>query len=368
MPSGIREVAGAALERYGLRGSRQAPLRLGGFKQVIRVSTPRRGEFVLSLYGLPPAQNGATASDPRAATSTSLRSPVVLRSQMAWLSTLARDTDLLVPEPVPTVDGALVARVGEEGTPRVRHSTLVRWVPGGSGRGEPSEADLRAAGSFAAGMHARAERYVAPEGAMFPRWDWDWPFGRSAPVWVEGPAFYSEDEMRVLREASRRVRGCLGELGYGGEAFGLVHRDLTLANLVFSGDVAGAVDFDLCGSAHYLLDLAVLRRSLGLLPADRRETLWAALLDAYERERPLPARVHTRLDRYLLAFDVMQKVAAVNRGLVLLGSGGPAAARAAKRGPGFLRNSLAWLRTHIGHLAALPYSAGALNELPRVLG
>lgn len=373
MSPGILEAVRAALAQYGLKDARLTPLRPGGFKHVIRVSDPQQGDFVLNLYGLPPAHGATPASDPRAATETSLRAPAVLRSQMAWLSALARGTDLLVPEPVATSGGALVARVGEEGTPRVRHSTLVRWVPGDHKRRKPSDADLGAVGYLVASLHAHAERYVSPEGAMFPRWDWDWPFGRSAPVWAEGPTFYSEQEMSVFREASRRVRASLGELGYGGEAFGLVHRDLKLGNLVFSeglasGVVAGAVDFDLSGSGHYLFDLAVVRRSVRrLLPADRRETGWAALLGSYEHERPLPATVRERLDRYLLVFDAMQRVAGVNRGLGLLGSDGPEAARAAGRGPAFLHDSLTWLRERIGYLAAIPCSPDVLNELPRVL-
>lgn len=365
---GTREAAEAALGRYGLEGARLTPLRPVGFKQVIRVSALLRGEFVLNLYGLPPARGAAPASDPRAATATSLRAPAVLRSQMAWLSALARDTSLLVPEPVTTSDGSLVARVGEEGTPRARHATLVRWVSDDRGRAEPTEANVRALGVFAARIHDHAERYVVPEGAMFPRWDWDWPFGGSALVWVEGPAFYSEGEMEVFREASRRVRASLGELGHGRDASGLVHRDLTLANLVFSDGMAGTVDFDLCGVGHYLLDLSVVRRSLGRLPQGRGDRLWAALLDSYERERPLPVPVRARLDRYLLTFDAMQKVAAVNRGLGLLDSGGPEAAKAAGRGFAFLRNSTAWLGRNIGHLAALPCAAGALDGIPWVLG
>jgi Ser/Thr protein kinase RdoA (MazF antagonist) len=234
---------GAALERYGLGGARLVPLRVGGFKQAIKASDPERGEFVVRLYGLPPAEMGRQAAETGPATAASLRSPLVLRSQMAWLSALARDTGLPVPVPVSALDGAFVVRVGGEGDPWARHATLVRWVPGetatGGTRRTLAEADLRAVGSLVAGMHAHAERYVPPEGSVFPRWDWDWPFGGSAPLWADGPGFYSEEEMGIFRETRRRVRALLGELGYGGQAFGLVHRDPTLGNLVFSGGRAG---------------------------------------------------------------------------------------------------------------------------------
>ena len=359
MAPDARRAAWAAIGRYGLEGARLVPLGAAGFKQTIRVSQPRSGDYVLRLYKLPPV----SAAEAGVVTVASLRSPVVLRSQMAWLEALARDTGLPVPVPVPTSDGALVTRVGGEGETWARHATLVRWVPGepavGGARRGPSDAELRAVGDLAARIHAHAESYVPPEGSLFPRWDWDWPFGGGAPVWAEGPRFYSGEEMGLFGEASARVRALLGELGYGVGAFGLVHRDLTLGNLVFSGNGAGAIDFDLCGSGHFLLDLAVLRRSLRLLhegrsSTDRSAAAWMAVLGGYEERRPLPGRVREKLEGYLLAFDTMQKVAAVNRGLSLLGSGGRAAASGAGRGPAFLRNSLTWLTRNVGHLAALP--------------
>jgi hypothetical protein len=101
---------------------------------------------------------------------------------------------------------------------------------------------------------------------------------------------------------------------------------------------------------------------------DPGEASWTILLDAYEGERPLPERVRRRLDGYLLAFDAMQKMAAVNRGLSLLSSDGTEAAKGAGRGPAFLRNSLMWLTRHIGHLTALSCGAGALTEIPLMAG
>ena len=350
-------LARSALGLYGLDDARLEILR-DGFVQVFRVGSRPRGEYVLRLYAAPPqaAREPSGAADPRSRVGASLRSPGVLRSQLAWLSAMRRDTDLLVPEPVPTVGGDLVGDARVDGTPWARRSVLVGWVPGEHKRGDLSEEDARQLGSFVAGMHAHAERWTPPEGSEFPRWDWHWPFGGSAPLWSEGPKTYSAEEMGVFREAARRVRGRLEGLGEGREVFGPIHRDLNLGNLVFSRAGVGVLDFDLSGLGHYLLDLAALRMAAGQLPGGRRGPGWDALLEGYGRARPLPW-TRACLERHLDAFQVMRRVSAVNRRLELLGS---EATEQGTRGPRFLRTSLTWLGRRMPHLTALPMVLGGL--------
>jgi Ser/Thr protein kinase RdoA (MazF antagonist) len=354
-------LARAALEHYGLGDARLELLR-NGFVQVFRVRSASRGEHVLRLYGAPQPAQEPTGPDPRLAVGAALRSPGVLRSQLAWLSALRRDASLRVPEPVPTLGGELVGDVRVEGTPWRRRSALVGWVPGRHKWEDLSEEDARKLGSFVAGMHAHAERYEPPEGSTFPRWDWHWPFGPSAPLWAEGRSFYSESEMQVFETAARLVREDLERLGDGPEVFGVVHRDPKLENLVFEGGRVGAIDFDMSGLGHYMLDVRVLHSSFKRRHPDRLRPLWEAFLEGYEGERALPED-H---GRYLGTFAVMQRVAAVNRRLGLLGSGG---AR------GILKNTVPWLKElskRWGTLAMFwgPYPLTGLlsEELSRAAG
>jgi hypothetical protein len=292
----------------------------------LHVTTKRGERFALKLYTPPPPDGGGPPGDVRAAgerlTASQLRSPKVLASQLRWLLEFGRDTDFLVPEPVPLPDGSPLGRV--------------------------SSHDLSPRGTQAHGV---------PEGAAFPRWDWGWPFGPSAPLWSEGPSFYSEGEMETFRTAARLVAEDLERLGHGPGVFGVVHRDPKLENLVFGGGRAGAIDFDMSGLGHYMLDVRVFRVSLERRHPDRLEPLWEAFLDDYGAERPLPED-H---GRYLTTFAVMQRVAAVNRRLELLGSG--------EERRGVLKNTVPWLRglsrrwgTH-AVVAAGPYHiAGLLSE------
>ncbi len=374
-------LAEEALGRYGLRGARLEPLSQR-FVQVFRVVS-EQGHFSLRLYDLPRPHDDTAGSEVARRTGAGLRSPEVLRSQLLWLSHLGRETDLSVPHPVPANDGSLLGslstdeltprgtslrwasrrRDAEElrgdlgGTPTMyRNFVLLRWVPGKHKEGKDLKPEyLSLAGSYAARLHRHAEGSEIAEGVTFPRWDWEWPFGETANLWGKDAAFYSDSDMDGFRAAAWRVREDLQRLGEGREVFGVIHRDLKLENLLFDGARVGAVDFDLSGLGYYLFDLWTVRNSLRTHHADRLETLWAAFLSGYERERPLPED----LQRYLTTFEVMQKVATVNRQFELLGHG---ADPAKLRSPDFLANMASWLRHLSRKWCVLPVG------LPETLG
>jgi hypothetical protein len=50
------------------------------------------------------------------------------RAELEWLLALSRETDALVPEPVPACDGSLVAQVSYENDQEVAYCLLLRWM------------------------------------------------------------------------------------------------------------------------------------------------------------------------------------------------------------------------------------------------
>lgn len=315
------------------------------------MASPTKGDFSLRMYS-PPDTTEARPDDVRAGIGTHLRGPRTLRAQLDWLSSLRRETDLLVPEPVPAPGGSVMEYVsfGDLPTSRLllrkvsrryrdayhpdhpgRHCVLLRWVTGEHAE-DPSPADLSSVGSFVARLHDHAERHPVADTSPLPRWDWHWPFGPSAPLWKEGEDFYAPGEMSVFEAAARRARDDLRALGEGEDVFGPIHRDLQPGNLVFNGGEVGAIDFDLCGLGHYLLDLGVTIVSLETHHKDRHEAMRDALLGGYANERSLPSDY----ERHLRTFAAMMATASANRALSLLASGVPPSR--SRRGPRFLSN------------------------------
>jgi Ser/Thr protein kinase RdoA (MazF antagonist) len=341
-------LAQLALERFGLRGARLHQLRQG-FVRVFHVVSSTRDEFCLRMYELPADGEHASRSDVEIPAPPPGRPSLEqLRAQLLWLSALARETPLLVPELVPSVDGSLMAYVPSEGTEESdqpgRQCVLLRWVPGTHKREEQlGPADASVVGSYVAGLHNHAQRHALPDPSMFPRWDWNWAFGESVPLWKVGGQFYSASEIAIFEVAAQRVHEDLQELGYSKNNFGPIHRDLHLGNILFHGRRAGAIDFDLCGLGHYLLDLAVLLNALRVNAQriQRPNRFWKmreVLFENYEREISLPEGYR----KYLMTFHAMRHVARLNRELRVLSS---EAKRHRALGPHVLRNVVTWMQS-----------------------
>jgi Ser/Thr protein kinase RdoA (MazF antagonist) len=284
----VSKLAEGALEQHGLQGARVAYLESKGRgKLLFRVDAPasRRHPLHKLLFR-------ADASTPERFL---LRlherhtiSEASLRSEMLWLRDLRRESDLLVPEPIPDANGSFVSRVRAEGSPEPRLCVLTRWVPGINKTPHLVSEDLFSAGSQIAQLHRHSERYAVPEGFVRPYpYDWERVFGEESPLWNKSEDAYSQGQLEVFRVAAERTCHALRELGEERDVFGLIHSDPTPNNFVFQDGEARVIDFASCGWGHYLYDVAV---ALSALEAhgEHRAGLRAAFLEGYRRERPIP--------------------------------------------------------------------------------
>ncbi|MBA2533455.1 MAG: phosphotransferase [Rubrobacter sp.] len=356
-------------------------------KKAFRVMSPTKGMFVLRMYEAPGVGQSVTRSGKKgSASGVGLLSSDTLRAQLLWLSALGGETDLLVPEPVPTTDGSLIDYVSSSNLPGPRalprraeksernahgpekpgrYFVLLRWVPGEHKADDLDPAGLFMIGSHVAKLHNHAQQYRLPEGSGLPRRSAKGLF-KGPPIWQESSA-YSADEMEPFRAADRRVREDLARLGKNPEVFGVIHGDLGLENVIFDGRRVGSIDFDRCGLGHYLLDVATIRRDLENRYPGRQEQMWTAFVEGYERERPLPEDYQ----RYLTTFDVVRRVREVNREIKRFRREGNARQTQAAQ---LLRGLVNWLEElsyTYGVLAAALLSAGSepwLDELSYAVG
>jgi Ser/Thr protein kinase RdoA (MazF antagonist) len=230
----------------------------------------------------------------------------MIRSEMAWLAALRRDTDLVVPEPVPARDGDLLAVVEADGVPDKRACVLYRWVDGRFLDEQLTEGHVARVGAFMARLQEHGAAFVLPPGFQRGCVDHVTAFARtqddslSPAVAERAGAVVDElspgggDRVRAVVDRARAARDAIGR---GPDAFGLMHADLHQENFLFHRGRVRAIDFDDCGYGPYIYDLAVTLSELtgrAAYPALR-----AALLAGYRTVRPLPAEHEPFIDTFI---------------------------------------------------------------------
>lgn len=299
------ELAKAALECYGLQGADLVYLK-DGSATLFRVSSASRGEFLLRAYA--PVRPSAGASPgARASALRILRTEPAVRSQALWLSDLHKTGRQPVPELIPTLDGELVGGASNVEDTERRVFFLIRWLPGVHKKDrELSPEDARFLGRCIAGLHLHAERFSSPDGFVRPRWDWETLFDATATYWNYARARLSAGELAILSSAGERIKEDLHAIGESREEFGMIHRDLQLANVIFHKGVPYIIDFDHCGWGHYMYDLALPYLRFGGL-GEPCSMMRDALMEGYLSRRTLPDNYRATLETFI-HMHVMNKV------------------------------------------------------------
>ena len=140
----LRTLALKALEPYTLEPAR---LRLlsHGFNTIFRVET-RTQKFALRMNV------------------NSKRSQANIHAELSWLEALGRDTDLMVPRPIPLPDGALM-QVLELPTWGAVPCVLFAWLPGVDLEDRLSPTRVEQMGRISATLHRHASGFKLPKGA-----------------------------------------------------------------------------------------------------------------------------------------------------------------------------------------------------------
>lgn len=258
----LRPVALAALRDYGLE---VAGLRLlnHGFNTTFRVDTTDGRRFALRLNV------------------NSRRRPGQLAAEMAWLSALARDTDLRVPTPQPTLSGELLTRVHSPDLGRDLPGALFSWLPGRDLGEAATPAQMREVGRAAAALHAHARDWALPAGAELTVIDQ--PLMDSPNHLAADHEGLTPERREVIDEALRRVSGTLRRL-YAGEAPRVLHADLHPWNLRWARGTLSVFDFD--DSA---LGLPVQDLTIAAYYLRPNQALEEALFAGYAEVLPPPA-------------------------------------------------------------------------------
>ncbi len=286
----LRQLAEVALDAYGLTDARLTFLHYQG-NVIFRVDTrdsvnlsPGDSAYVHNRYIL---------------RILSIRDLDTINAELTWLSALRQDAGLPVPEPVPTLRGELSLPIWAEGVPHERVVTLMRWVDGRRLRKGLREKHVRGLGRILGELHRFASGWSPPEG--FTRFHWDWE-GLLGEAGIGYPLDGLLDEMpqpyrKPVRELSGRAREVMHAFGKGPDAYGMIHADLFLENVLFKGGEPRVIDFEDCGFGFWMFDLGVTM-SEWWWTADRQR-FRDAFLEEYCRVHLVPQRQVTKLDLFV---------------------------------------------------------------------
>jgi Ser/Thr protein kinase RdoA (MazF antagonist) len=261
----LKRLAAAALAEYDLPGARLIPL-VHAFNTTFQVTDAAGNRYALRIT----RPGKCTVAE--------------VQSELAWLVALYRDTDLVVPDPVPTRVGALLRVVEVPGVPEPRICALFRWVPGRFLRAGLMPLHLEQVGRLTARLQDHAQGFQPPPGFTRPRID-DIPATRATVLPLVARVRPPRD-VALVEAALDRVAATLDRLGHGPDAYGLIHSDLHQWNYLFHHGQIHLLDFDDCGYAPFLYDLAVTTFEVEQYPDFPR--LRAALLAGYGATRSLP--------------------------------------------------------------------------------
>ena len=252
-----------------------------------------------------------------------LRTVEAVRSEMTWLAALRRETEFVVPEPVPTRDGDLLTVSSVEGVPEPRICMLFRWVEGRFLDARLTPSHLERVGAFMAGLQLHGARFQPPNDFVRGRLDNLTDQARrlaargASEAIARGQIDHPDDETAAVRliteicspEDGARVATLLGKVretqrtvGQGPETFGLIHGDLHQGNYLFHADQVRAIDFDDCGYGYYLYDMAVTLSEVNWrknTPALRR-----SFLAGYRSVRDLSPEHEQYLDTFIALRDL----------------------------------------------------------------
>ena len=215
-----------------------------------------------------------------------------IRSEATWLRAIRRDTELVVPKPVPNGEGDLVTTADARGVPEARHCVLFRWVGGQRYRDRLSPVAMERIGRFTARLHTYViETFEPPPDFQRPsvQWGTEEEPGDLQSVMREGmeqgASITAPEDLATYTLARHHLQEAMQALDRDPTMYNLIHADLHLNNCLFHKGKVHAIDFDDCGWGHFLYDLAVTQWYF----QGRQEygELCAAHLKGYREVRPL---------------------------------------------------------------------------------
>jgi Ser/Thr protein kinase RdoA (MazF antagonist) len=222
-----------------------------------------------------------------------------IRSELAWMNALRRDGVIETAAPVLGADGQYVQVLASRTGGPKRFAVAFERLPGTEPDSRDATRWFERLGELTALMHRHAQSWPVPRGFQRKRWDFDamvGPQGFWGP-WRSGIGL-DQAGVVILEKVLDVIRRRLERFGQGADAFGLVHADLRLANLLVDGTHLRIIDFDDCGFSWYLYDFATSVSFIEHEPIV--PDLLQAWVQGYCRQLPLRAEARAEIPTFVV--------------------------------------------------------------------
>ena len=168
-----------------------------------------------------------------------------LTVEMAWLRMISQQSDLRVPEPILTRDGALMVEVETAGVPEKRHCVVFSWLEGADLGDRLTVKNMEKFGAFAARLHMQGVGFSPPPGTRLRAADKVFHFNEPVILFDDfGDDIMPESRRVFFQMVVDRIQAAFDRLKDSGEPMRVLHGDLHSWNVrAFRGQIA-AFDFE----------------------------------------------------------------------------------------------------------------------------
>jgi Ser/Thr protein kinase RdoA (MazF antagonist) len=223
----------------------------------------------------------------------------VINSELLWLQSLSRSTDIQVQVPVMNKSGKLVTTVknGEN----EKFCSLLTWIEG-TVRYESDEYNTAQAenlGSLSANLHNHGVSWKLPENFSRPAQDYNSTLENFEKLVKRNQVLniFDKNSEEMIQKAIEKIGKC-----YESERvnlnWGLIHGDLCENNYILNGNTVSPIDFSLCCFGSFSQDITTSLLHIF------REDLWKSYFEGYKKHRALPCTIKDSIEAFFISTQI----------------------------------------------------------------
>ncbi|MCL5998943.1 MAG: phosphotransferase [Chloroflexi bacterium] len=228
------------------------------------------------------------------------RTETDLRSEVAWLRALNRDTDIGVPQLQPARNGDFVVEARAGGVPEPRRCVVMSWIPGTSRGKRLAEANLFKMGVLFARLHEHASSFSPPAGFtqrtmcnLYARGEQDVLFGDDCRT------AFTPRNRDVFEQVRARVDAAYRQRYADPAGLRVIHYDLWHGNIKIHRGHLHPLDFEDTVWGYPVQDLAMALQDLMLeVKPDEYEPFQRAVRAGYESRGAWPETYDGQIDTF----------------------------------------------------------------------